>query len=101
MSGLLSAAQTFSFGAGMRWLSLICIFGLGSCCVALSPTPLDRDFGEDRHRDLFRCDGAEIEPSRRLDLIDRRGIGAAGNQLLAQHRHLATAADEGMILSID
>jgi hypothetical protein len=25
ISGSLSAAQTFSFGAGMRWLSFICM----------------------------------------------------------------------------
>src|SRR6185312_14013419 len=104
MSGLLRAAQTFSFEAGMRRLSLICIFVSGSLPwmrVALSPAPLESDLGEDRHRDLFRRDGAEVEPGRRLDAIDRGRTRTVCQELGTQCRHLAAAADKGVIGGID
>src|ERR1700748_1713188 len=94
MSGLLSASQTFSLEAGMRWLSFICMFVLTSFGIALAARALDGDLGEDRHRDFFRRDGAEIEPGRRLDAIDRRRVEAGGDQLVAQRRHLAAAAGQ-------
>src|SRR6478735_8206969 len=101
ISGSLSAAQTFSFGAGMRWLSFICMIkslsagnGIGR---ALAAAAFDGDFGEDRHRDLLRRDRAEIETRRGLDAIDRLARDAAGDKLFAERDHLAAAADEGVI----
>jgi len=39
--------------------------------------------------------------SRRLDAIERPGRHAGGNQLFAQRRHLAAAADKGVIGRLD
>src|SRR5215468_6221745 len=97
-SGSLSAAQTLSRGAGMRWLSFICMVGLllvrergGGALAAAAGL---RDLGEYRHRDLLGRDGAEIEPGRRFDAVDRGGVDAFLDQFFAQRRHLAAAADE-------
>src|SRR5580658_1200522 len=100
IAGSLSAAHTFSLAAGMRWLSFICmgwnsLYGLRE--DALSATPFHRDLRQNRHRDFLRRDGAEIEAGRRFDAVDRRGINAFGDEFVAQCRHLAAAADKGMI----
>src|SRR6185295_3167054 len=78
--------------------SVLTPYGVGR---ALAPPALDGDFGEDRHRDLFRRDRAEIESGRRLDAVDRGRLRSAGHELFAQRRHLAAAADEGVILGLD
>src|ERR1700722_18222568 len=75
-SGSLSAAHTFSFAAGIRWLSFICTAGFSSNVgvgVGALPSPaLHRDLRQNRHRDFFRRDGAEGEAGGRL------GAGGAG-----------------------
>ena len=68
---------------------------------ALTAAALDGDFGEDRHRDLFRRDRAEIEAGRGLDAIDRLARDAAGDELFAQRDHLAAAADESVIFGVN
>ena len=40
-------------------------------------------------------------PAGRLDAIERLARDAAGDQLFAQRRHLAAAADEGVIVGLD
>jgi hypothetical protein len=40
----------------------------------LPAPPLHGDLGQDRHRDFFRCDGAEIETGRGLDAVDDRSV---------------------------
>jgi hypothetical protein len=57
--------------------------GLIFPAAALPPPPLQRDLRQNRHRDLFRRDGAEIEARRRLDAVDRNCIDAGRNQFLA------------------
>src|SRR3954453_10792242 len=69
----------------------------GSTSSALSAPALQRDLRQDRHRDLFWRDGAEVEAGRGLDAVERARIDALFCQLFAQRRHLAAAADEGVI----
>src|SRR6185312_4517750 len=99
ISGSLSAAQTFSFGAGMRWLSFICMIRSLSGCNrlgrALAAAAFDGNLGEDRHCDLLGRDRAEIEARRGLDAIDCLRRDATGDELFTQRDHLAAAADEG------
>src|SRR3954451_23568671 len=68
-----------------------------SCRAALSASTLHSDLGQDRERDFLRGDGAEIEAGRRLDAVERRGIDTLRDEFCAQRRHLAPAADEGVI----
>ena len=51
--------------------------------ISLASPPLDGGFGQDRHRDLLRRDGAEIEPGRRLEAVDRLRRRTAGDELFA------------------
>src|SRR5271167_1150499 len=54
------------------------------------PTPsLHRDLRQDRHRDFFRRDRAEVEAGRGLDPLERCGFKTFADQFLAQRRHLA------------
>src|SRR6186713_2896498 len=102
-AGSFSAAHTCSREAGIRWLSFICMIGVSlSACSSiggeLAAPAFPGDLGEDRHRDLLRRDGAEIETCRRLDVVDGGGGGAFRNELGAERGHLAAAADEGVIV---
>jgi hypothetical protein len=55
---------------------LFLFLGLYGCFAALATATLDRDLGQDRHRDFFRRNRAEIEAGRRLDAIKRGCIDA-------------------------
>src|SRR5258708_34786860 len=58
------------------------------------------DFRKDRDGDLLRRDSAEIEPGRRLDLREPRGIDAVGGERRAEGRRLLAAADEGDVVAL-
>src|SRR5260370_20160040 len=62
---------------------------------------LTDNLSKKRQSDLFWRDGAEIETCRRLDPLERCGRHTIGKERLAQGRHLAAAADEGVIRRVD
>src|SRR6266851_9123336 len=67
----------------------------------LTAAALTDNLGENRQSDLLRRNGAKIETCRRLDSVERCDRHAIGQERLAQGRHLAAAADEGVIRRVD